>query len=145
MITYNYKTMNISETKQGIEKLITLLELNICKCCSVTIKIGSMVFSLQWHFNIQCVLFSAGDARPHGLVPDNDLIFQGCPSNHDPVAICHEMAARGIILYCVGCEPSLTQYREFFMALSLITGGQYICLRRARLLPRVSNTYEIVI
>ena len=89
-------------------------------------------------------MFSAGDAQPHGLDPRSDQIPEGCPSNHDPVAICHEMAARGIILYCVGCEPSLTQYREFFMALSLITGGQYIRLQRARLLSQVSKTVETI-
>ncbi|CAB4012458.1 Hypothetical predicted protein, partial [Paramuricea clavata] len=77
-----------------------------------------------------------GDAHPHGLDPSNDEIPNGCPSNHDPVQICHEMAARGIILYCVGCEPSLSRYRDFFMALSLITGGQYIRLQRAKLLSQ---------
>ena len=44
-----FKNLNISETKQGIEKLKTLLSL-ISKCCSFTIKIGMTIFSLQWHF-----------------------------------------------------------------------------------------------
>ena len=101
-------------------------------CCSLYIQ------AIQPLFSHHCFLFSAGDAQPHGLDPRNDQIPEGCPSNHDPVAICHEMAAKGIILYCVGCEPSLTEYREFFMALSLITGGQYICLQQARLLSQVS-------
>ena len=78
-----------------------------------------------------------GDARPHGLHEADDQIPEGCPNNHDPVAICHEMARKGIILYCVGCEPSLRIYRDFFMGLSLITGGQYIRLARARILPQV--------
>ncbi|XP_046861226.1 uncharacterized protein LOC124454462 [Xenia sp. Carnegie-2017] len=78
-----------------------------------------------------------GDAPPHGLHPDGDHFPHGDPDGRDPVQICHEMARKGIILYCVGCEPSLAPYRDFFMALSHITGGQYIRLRRARLLAQV--------
>ena len=44
------KNLNISKTKQGIEKLKTPLRL-VWKCCSVVFKIGSKIFSLQWHFN----------------------------------------------------------------------------------------------
>ena len=43
------KNLNISKTKQDIEKLKTPLGL-VWKCCSVVFKIGSKVFSLQWHF-----------------------------------------------------------------------------------------------
>ena len=44
------KNLNISRTKQNIEKLKTPLRL-IWKCCSVVFKIGSKIFLLQWHFN----------------------------------------------------------------------------------------------
>ena len=43
------KNLNISKTKQDIEKLKTPLRL-VWKCCSVVFKIGSKIFSLQWHF-----------------------------------------------------------------------------------------------
>ena len=43
------KNLNISKTKQDIEKLKTPLRL-AWKCCSVVLKIGSKIFSLQWHF-----------------------------------------------------------------------------------------------
>ena len=43
------KNLNISRTKQDIEKLKTSLRL-VWKCCSVVFKIGSKIFSLQWHF-----------------------------------------------------------------------------------------------
>ena len=43
------ETPNISKTKQDIEKLKTPLRL-VWKCCSVVSKIGSKIFSLQWHF-----------------------------------------------------------------------------------------------
>ena len=44
------KNLNISKTKQDIEKLKTPLRL-VWKCCSVVFKIGPKIFSLQWHFN----------------------------------------------------------------------------------------------
>ena len=44
------KSLNISKTKQDIEKLKTPLRL-VWKCCSVVFKIGSKIFPLQWHFN----------------------------------------------------------------------------------------------
>ena len=44
------KNLDISKTKQDIEKLKTPLMLG-WKCCSVVFKIGSKIFSLQWHFN----------------------------------------------------------------------------------------------
>ena len=45
------KNLNISKTKQDSEKLKTPLRF-VWKCCSVVFKIGSKIFSLQWHFNI---------------------------------------------------------------------------------------------
>ena len=45
------KNVNISKTKQDIEKLKTPLRL-VWKCCSVAFKIGSTIFSLQWHFMV---------------------------------------------------------------------------------------------
>jgi hypothetical protein len=38
------------------------------------------------------------------------------------------LAERSITLYTIGCEPSITPYRDFFMALAFKTGGQYIPL-----------------
>ena len=46
------KNLNISKTKQDIEKLKTPLRL-VWKCCSVVFKIRSKIFSFQWHFNIE--------------------------------------------------------------------------------------------
>ena len=48
--------------------------------------------------------------------------FLGCPCNLDPIEVVRKFAAKGIKLYCVGCEPSVTRYRDFFMAVSEITG-----------------------
>ena len=43
------KNVNISKTKQDIEKLKTPLRL-VLNCCSVAFKIGSTIFALQGHF-----------------------------------------------------------------------------------------------
>ena len=43
------RNLNIFKTKQDIEKLKTPLRLT-WKCRSVLFKIGSKIFSLQWHF-----------------------------------------------------------------------------------------------
>lgn len=47
------------------------------------------------------------------------------------------MAKKGITLYCAGCEPALTRHRQFFIALCLITGGQYIPLENSKDLTEV--------
>ena len=44
------KNLKISKMKQDIKKLETALRL-LWKCCSVTFKIGSTIFSSQWDFN----------------------------------------------------------------------------------------------
>jgi len=79
-----------------------------------------------------CILIA--DAPPHGLAPSGDGFPNGCPCGFDPVAVCREMAAEGITLYCIGCEPSLTPYKAFFMAMAAITGGQYCPLGNAQAL-----------
>lgn len=90
------------------------------------------------------MLITTADAPPHGLDPTgtHDEMPEGCPSNHDPVRICREMAEKGIILYCVGCEPALAAYKDFFMGLSHITGGQYVSLRRAQSLSKVRKEFK---
>jgi hypothetical protein len=47
------------------------------------------------------------------------------------------MAEKGITLYCAGCEPALIKYRQFFIALTLITGGRYVPLDDANQLSNV--------
>ncbi|CAF3955099.1 unnamed protein product [Rotaria sp. Silwood2] len=50
------------------------------------------------------------------------------PSGHDPVECATLLAERSVTLYTIGCEPTATPYRDFFMALAFKTGGQYIPL-----------------
>ncbi|CAF2529021.1 unnamed protein product [Rotaria sp. Silwood2] len=82
-----------------------------------------------------CVLIS--DARPHGLDPNGDDFPNGCPVGLDPIKVVREMAAKRITLYVVGIEPPIVRYRDFFMSLAYITGGQYVPMVTSKLLAKV--------
>jgi len=47
------------------------------------------------------------------------------------------LAEKGVTIYVVGCEPSITPYRDWFTALAHLTGGQYVPLASATTLPQV--------
>ena len=80
---------------------------------------------------------SVADAPPHGLGIEHDGFPEGCPTGNDPLVACRSMVENGIVLYCVGCEPAIMQYRDFFMGLAFKTGGQYVPLSRAQALSKV--------
>ncbi len=82
-----------------------------------------------------CVLIS--DAPPHGLDPNGDGFPNGCPAGLDPLKIVREMAEKHITLYAVGVEPPILPYRDFFMSLAYITGGQYVPMVNSKLLAKV--------
>ncbi|CAF1213043.1 unnamed protein product [Rotaria sordida] len=82
-----------------------------------------------------CVLIS--DAPPHGLDPSGDGFPNGCPAGLDPIKIVREMAEKHITLYVVGVEPPIVPYRDFFMSLAYITGGQYVPMVTSKLLAKV--------
>ena len=53
------------------------------------------------------------------------------------MATTDQIADKGITMYMVGCEPAIMKYRDWFMAIAHKTGGQYVPLRSAKLLPEV--------
>ncbi|CAF3206819.1 unnamed protein product [Rotaria socialis] len=95
------------------------------------------ILKLSWRSEATkiCVLIS--DAPPHGLKQCDDSFPDGCPLGHDPLKIAREMAEKNITLYVVGVEPPILPYREFFMALAHITGGQYVPMMNANLLAQM--------
>lgn len=95
------------------------------------------VLKLSWRADSTkiCVLIS--DAPPHGLSPSGDGFPNGCPVGLDPIKIVREMAEKHITLYAVGVEPPIIPYRDFFMSLAYITGGQYVPMVNAKLLAKV--------
>ncbi|MES1914305.1 MAG: hypothetical protein MHM6MM_006395, partial [Cercozoa sp. M6MM] len=86
-----------------------------------------------------CVFIA--DAPPHGLGENGDGFAQGPPDGSDAVRASAEVAEAGIVVYSVGCEPSLSrsyQYAaDFFASLADRTGGQFLPLASAKLLADV--------
>lgn len=93
---------------------------------------------LSWRPTSTKIAVLISDAPPHGLVPPMDHSFpNGSPTGHDPMKIVRDMAQMGITLYVIGCEPSISPFKDFFMALDYLTGGQYAPLSRPELLVDV--------
>ncbi|CAF0921793.1 unnamed protein product [Adineta steineri] len=86
------------------------------------------VYTLSWRKDAVKIALLIADAPPHGLDINGDGFPNGDPSGHDPVECVALLAERSITLYTIGCEPTITPYRDFFMALAFKTGGQYIPL-----------------
>lgn len=82
-----------------------------------------------------CVLIA--DAPPHGLGQVADEFPNGCPTGNDPIRACRTMVEKGIVLYSVGCEPAICRYKDFFMGIAFMTGGQYVPLSKAQALSKV--------
>lgn len=90
---------------------------------------------LTWSQTSTKIAVLISDAPPHGLVPSMDNSFpNGSPTGHDPMKIVRDIAQMGITLYVIGCEPAISPYKDFFMALDYLTGGQYAPLSRPELL-----------
>jgi len=80
------------------------------------------------------------DAPPHGLEATGDGFPDGSPNGHDPILVAKAMAEKDIAIYSVLCEPAINSFayaRDFFIAISKITGGEYLPLTSAHLLPKV--------
>ncbi|XP_006816760.1 uncharacterized protein LOC102807614 [Saccoglossus kowalevskii] len=82
-----------------------------------------------------CVLIA--DAPPHGLRDSGDGFPKGCPAGHDPMKIARQMAEQNITLYSVVCGSYAEGFKDFFMAIAHVTGGQYVSLKDAKLLSKV--------
>ncbi|KAK2177332.1 hypothetical protein NP493_607g01025 [Ridgeia piscesae] len=95
------------------------------------------VVKLRWREDSTKICVFIADAPPHGLSSSGDHFPNGCPDGLDPMVVTRELAEKGITLYIAGCEPSITAYKDFFMALAHLTGGQYVPLARADVLAKV--------
>lgn len=90
---------------------------------------------LSWRQEATKISVMISDAPPHGLVPSEDSSFsEGSPNGHDPMQLARDLAQKGVTLYVIGVEPPIVPYKDFFMALAYITGGQYVPLSVPRLL-----------
>ncbi|XP_052774146.1 uncharacterized protein LOC128212840 [Mya arenaria] len=91
--------------------------------------------TLSWRRRAVKIAVLVSDAPPHGLDPSIDNSYpQGSPNGHDPIDMAHKLLRKGVKLYTVGCEPAISPYKDFFMALAYIASGQYIPLNRPEVL-----------
>jgi len=89
---------------------------------------------LSWRRTAVKIAVLISDAPPHGLDPPyngrRDLSLGSGPYTYDPIWEAIMIARQGATLYSVGCEPAIVPYRDFFMGLAYISGGQYIPLNQ---------------
>jgi hypothetical protein len=74
------------------------------------------------------------------IIQYGDGFPAGSPDGHDPLKIARQLAAAGIPLFMVACEPALSGYTyaaDFYQALVQITGAQLLPLTSASLLAHV--------
>ncbi|KAJ8309002.1 hypothetical protein KUTeg_013876 [Tegillarca granosa] len=95
------------------------------------------LLKLNWRSESTKIGVLIADAPPHGLSAPGDGFSNGCPAGIDPMETIQKLAEKGITLYSVGCEPAISPYKEFFMAIAYMTGGQYVPLTGAGLLTKV--------
>ncbi|GAA6037465.1 hypothetical protein JCM8097_008201 [Rhodosporidiobolus ruineniae] len=82
-----------------------------------------------------CVLIA--DAPCHGIGEYGDGFPTGAPDGEDPLILARQMAAAGIPLFVVACEPALSGYQfglDWFRALTVITSATLVPLTTAALL-----------
>ncbi|XP_070579982.1 uncharacterized protein [Ptychodera flava] len=92
---------------------------------------------LKWRPQATKVTILVADAPPHGLDDSGDNFPKGCPAGHDPMKISRQMAEKNITLYSVACGSYAEEFKDFFMAIAHVTGGQYVALKDANLLSKV--------
>ncbi|TFY74602.1 hypothetical protein EWM64_g9411 [Hericium alpestre] len=93
--------------------------------------------NMDWRPEASKMVVLIADAPPHGIGEYGDGFDDGSPDGFDPLQTAREMAARGITLFFVACEPALSSYSfatDFFQALTQITSGIMLPLTTADLL-----------
>ncbi|PPQ82201.1 hypothetical protein CVT24_012549 [Panaeolus cyanescens] len=90
--------------------------------------------NLEWKEDAIKIVILITDAPPHGIGESGDG-FDKSPDQNDPLEIVRQMAEKGITLFVIACEPSLSQsYRfalDFYSALVQITSGRLFPLLMA--------------
>lgn len=112
-------------------------------------------YRMRWREAATKVVILIADAPPHGLEPEGDATAaasgsggnpsdgfpRGCPCGVDPLEVAHKMARKGVVVYAIGAEPTLsTEYvlaRDLMRAVAAVTSGQFMPLASAALLAKV--------
>jgi Mg-chelatase subunit ChlD len=102
------------------------------------------LLKLSWRRDSTKVCIFIADSPPHAIGCSGDGFPEACPCGLDPMTTIFEIAEKAITMYMVGCEPSIAQYRDWFIAMADITGGRYVPLTVAKFLSKIiiSGTLE---
>ncbi|KAK4051642.1 hypothetical protein OIV83_002782 [Microbotryomycetes sp. JL201] len=95
---------------------------------------------LQWRPGASKMCVLVADAPAHGIGEYGDGFPNGGPDGEDPLLLARMMAAQGISLFVVSCEPACSGYMyatDFFRALTVITSAVLVPLTTAALLSHV--------
>jgi hypothetical protein len=98
------------------------------------------LLSLDWRKEATKFVIFIADAPPHGIEHTGDAYTNGGPDKIDPIVVVHELVKHEIIVYSVGCEVGLKSYvyaRDYMKAVADMTGGRYISLEQANILPDI--------
>lgn len=96
--------------------------------------------NVDWRPGATKLAVLIADAPPHGIGEIGDGFPEGSPDGHDPLVLARRMAAQGISLFMVACEPALSGYQhaaDFYQGLVRVTGGMCVPLTTASLLSHV--------
>ncbi|KAK4701670.1 hypothetical protein P7C70_g4559, partial [Phenoliferia sp. Uapishka_3] len=137
-ITNSYAfTSNVPEVKESLRKLYASGGGDGPEAVTAALK---ATIELQWRPAASKMAVLIADAPPHGIGEYGDGFPQGGPDGEDPILLTREMAAKGITLFVVACEPALSGYQyalDFFRAMTVISSGILVPLTTASLLSHV--------
>eukprot|EP01084_Bolivina_argentea_P320008 555149_1 len=106
---------------------------------ALTEAIHDSLTKIQYNDNHMKINILICDAPGHGWgCTSYDTYPDGNPNGYDPIQLCYDLSKKGIVLYVLGCEPSISYYKEardILEGLCSITEGYYLPLSNADLLP----------
>jgi len=87
----------------------------------------SDALNMDWRDSAIKIVVLITDSPPHGIGEGQDGFSAGSPDQNDPLVLARMMAKKGITLFLLACEPTLSTYyqhaSDFYRALVEITSG----------------------
>ncbi|KAM0749996.1 hypothetical protein T439DRAFT_326872 [Meredithblackwellia eburnea MCA 4105] len=137
-ITNSYEfTSDVGEVKENLKKQYASGGGDGPEAVTAAMK---ATLELGWRPNASRMAVLIADAPAHGIGEYGDGFANGGPDGEDPILLARQMAAQGITLFVVACEPALSGYQyglDFFRALTVLTSGTLVPLTTASLLSHV--------
>jgi len=97
--------------------------------------------SLTWNNDAMRIIVHIGDQCAHGMGSSGDSYRDGSPNGRDALAIAHNLAKKGVVIYNVDCGSSYSSNsglrQAFYHTLSFVTGGVCVNLQNAGILAEI--------